>query len=339
MIERIVAYIMAVINLITGFFGIDKPVEKTKVENFRVTSYVIADRIQNEASICTEDFDIITDVIIFGCATFDSKGKITVQEDILVKALSNLRKVIGERDIKITLNLLGPGYTGSSTDWYEQMEGLGKEHNKAFMSPGFEKRIVDVIDKYGFDGIHFDYEYPINNFAWFNFNNFLVSLRAWLGEKRTLGVAISDWNLNLSTAAVAAVDTIEFMLYDMYDEEGKHSTAETAKMLSKKIWDANIPLEKVNFGLPFYARPSDRDSFWYDYVSYYSELDENGWYRDENIGKDFWFNTPDVIEDKTDYAINEGFGGVMIWHYSCDLPSTNEKSLLRAIGTAVDNNY
>ena len=62
MIERIVAYIMAVINLIMGFFGIDKPVEKTKVENFRVTSYVIADRIQDEASICTEDFDIITDV-------------------------------------------------------------------------------------------------------------------------------------------------------------------------------------------------------------------------------------------------------------------------------------
>ncbi len=339
MIERIVAYFMAVINLITGFFGIDKPVEKTKVENFRVSSYVIADRIQDEASVHSEDFDIITDVILFGCATFDSKGKITVQEDILEKALSNLRKVIGERDIRISLNLLGPGYKGTSTDWNEQMKGQSREHNKAFINPGFKKRIVDVIDKYGFDGVHFDYEYPITDFAWFNFNNFLVSLRVWLGEKRTLGVAISDWNLNLSTAAVAAVDFIEFMLYDMYDEEGKHSTAETAKMLSKKIEDANIPLEKVNFGLPFYARPTDSGAYWYGYNDYYTQIDENGWYRDENIGKDFWFNTPDVIEDKTDYAINEGFGGVMIWHYSCDLPSSNEKSLLRAIGTAVDNNY
>ena len=147
MIERIVAYIMAVINLITGFFGIDKPVEKTKVENFRVTSYVIADRIQNEASICTEDFDIITDVILFGCATFDSKGKITVQEEILVKALSNLRTVIGERDIKITLNLLGPGYTGSSTDWYEQMEGLGKEHNKEIFSSLIKKKTYNSLTR------------------------------------------------------------------------------------------------------------------------------------------------------------------------------------------------
>ncbi len=338
MIERVVAYIMAIINLIMGFFGIDKPVEKTKVENFRVSSYVIADRIQTEDSIHSEDFDVITDVILFGCATFDANGEINIQKDILETALSNLRKVIGERDIKISLNLLGPGYKGSSTDWNEQMKGQSKEHNKAFLSPGFEKRIVDVLDEYGFDGVHFDYEYPITDHAWYRFNKFLVSLRVWLGE-RALGVAVSDWNLKLSAAAVAAVDTIEFMLYDIYDDEGKHSTTESAKILSQKIAEKKIPYEKVNFGLPFYARPSDKGAFWYQYVDYYREIDNEGWYKDENLKKDFWFNTPEVIEEKTDYAINEGFGGVMIWHYSCDLPSTDEKSLLRAIGTAVDNNY
>ena len=67
----------------------------------------------------------------------------------------------------------------------------------------------------------------------------------------------------------------------------------------------------------------------------YNEIDENGWYHCPNTGKDFWFNTPDVIKAKTDYAINNGCGGVMIWHYNCDLPSTHEDSLLKAIGTAI----
>ena len=62
----------------------------------------------------------------------------------------------------------------------------------------------------------------------------------------------------------------------------------------------------------------------------------HGFYTDSNIGKTFWFNTPDVIEEKTEFVINEGYSGVMIWHYTCDLPSTHEASLLRAIGTAID---
>ena len=50
-------------------------------------------------------------------------------------------------------------------------------------------------------------------------------------------------------------------------------------------------------------------------------------------------NTPDVIAAKTEYAINHGFGGVMIWHYNCDLPSTHEDSLLRAAGETVEEYY
>ena len=61
----------------------------------------------------------------------------------------------------------------------------------------------------------------------------------------------------------------------------------------------------------------------------------NGWYHCDNTNKDFWFNTPEVIEAKTEYAINNGFGGVMIWHYNCDLPSTHEDSLLRAVDRAI----
>ena len=76
-------------------------------------------------------------------------------------------------------------------------------------------------------------------------------------------------------------------------------------------------------------------AYWYGYNGCYEGIDENGWYHCDNINKDFWFNTPEVIEAKTEYAINNGFGGVMIWHYNCDLPSTHEDSLLRAVDSAI----
>lgn len=334
-IKSIIAFMTAVVSLITGFFGVDMKPEDNIGSRFRVKSYVICDRIQDPAALHSEDFDIITDVILFGVATFDNKGNVTVDRKTLETALENLDTVIGDRDIDITLNFLGPGSTSDSSDWYEQMESLGKEHNKAFRSLKLKKNIIEVLEEYDFDGVHFDYEYPTTNSAWFAYNNFLVSLGSMLGDDYTLNVAASDWCLEYTQLAVQFVDSFELMMYDVYDEEGKHATFETVAERSQWIKDKNIPLEKVTFGLPFYARPTDGDGYWYDYVSYADKLDENGFYVDESIDKTFWFNTPDVIAQKTQFAVDEGYAGVMIWHYTCDLPSTDEASLLKAIGDTI----
>ncbi len=337
-IKSIIAFMTAVVSLITGFLGIDMNPEDNIDKEFRVKSYIICDRIQEPSSLCSEDFDIITDVILFGVATFDNKGNVTVDRKTLETALNNLKTVIGDRDIEITLNFLGPGSTSSSSDWYEQMESLGKEHSKAFSSLKLKWNIIEVLEEYGFDGVHFDYEYPITNIAWFSYNNFLVSLGSMLGDDYTLNVAASDWCLQYSDLAVEFVDSFELMMYDVYDEEGKHATFDTVATRSQWIKDSNIPLEKITFGLPFYARPTDGDGYWYDYVSYADKLDANGFYTDESNGKTFWFNTPDVIAQKTQFAIDEGYAGMMIWHYTCDFPSTDEASLLKAIGDTVAAN-
>lgn len=335
-LKSLIAVLTAIISLISGMLGLENKSENNTDESFRVKSYVICDRIQDPSSLCSEDFDIITDVILFGVATFDAKGKVSVNREVLETALKNLKEVVGDRDVTYTLNFLGPGSKSNSSDWYEQMESLGNEHNKAFLCPWLQTNIIEVLEEYDFDGVHFDYEYPVTDIAWFGYNNFLVSLGSKLGDDYTLNVAASDWCLQYSDLAVEFVDSFELMMYDVYDEEGKHATYETVTTRSQWIKDSNIPLEKVTFGLPFYARPTDGDGYWYDYSSYADKLDENGFYTDSNIGKTFWFNTPDVIEKKTEFAIKEGYSGVMIWHYSCDLPSVNEASLLRAIGTTID---
>lgn len=335
-IKRAITIFTAIISLAASFFGISTDCFTKKAESFRVTSYIVADYVQDISSLYSEDFDIITDAIIFGSATFDAEGNVNLEKEELETALSNLRTVIGDRDVNISLNLLGPTYTGDSPDWQEQMNGQTEEHNKAFKSGVLEDNIIAVLEEYDFDGVHFDYEYPTNLKAHIPYNRFLVSLDKKLGDKYTLGVATNEWNLYFTAAAIEAVDTFELMMYDVYDDEGRHSTTETVKELVEKIEVWGVPVEKVNLGLPFYARPSDHDAYWYGYNGYYDSLDENNWYYDSELDKYFWFNTPDVIAEKTLFAINEGYGGVMIWHYSCDLPSTDEMSLLRAIGSVTE---
>ncbi len=337
-IKQIISFFTSLALVITNFLGIGSVPFTKKVENFKVTTYIRGEYVQSESSLCPEDFDIITDVILFECASFNSSGEVICNEPILETALANIRKAIGSRDINITLNLLGPWGKTDSDVWEEQMEAQSQEHNKAFASGVLEDNIIAVLDKYGFDGVHFDYEYPLSQKAWNYYNSFLVSLNKKLGDY-TLGVAGNDWNIKFSTAAIEAIDTFEIMLYDMIDEEGKHATYEDTVKAVQKVGIYGMPLEKVNVGLAFYSRPTDMTAYWYGYNGCYEKIDENGWYHCDDINKDFWFNTPDVIKDKTDYAINNGFGGVMIWHYNCDLPSTHEDSLLRAVETAINNNY
>ncbi len=331
-------YLMAFFTLISGKLGIEYNPPQEKVDDFRVKSYITAESIQNSENVHSEDFDIITDAILFGSATFDTDGNVNVETQELETALENLRSAIGERDVKITLNLLGPSGDTDSGIWEEQMAVLSEAHTKAFESGVLEDNIIAILDKYDFDGVHFDYEYPMGDAAWKGFNKFLVSMDKKLGE-RSLAVAAAHWDLEFSTSALNAVDCIELMLYDIYDEDGRHATTETSVSASKALLNNGIPAEKVTFGLPFYARPADHDAYWYGYNGYYDKLDENSWYHCDETDKDFWFNTPDVIAEKTEYAVKNGFAGVMIWNYACDLPSNNEMSLLRAVGQTVDENY
>ncbi len=338
-IQRVIAYFTAIISIISSFFGIGGLCNR-KVDDFKVTTYIRGDAIMYwGGELYEEDFDIITDVILFECASFNSKGEVEYDELKMETVLSKVRKAIGNRDIHLTLNLLGPWGNTDSDVWEEQMEAQSDEHNKAFTSGVLEDNIIAVLDKYGFDGVHFDYEYPISDKAWKYYNKFLVSLNKKLGDKYTLGVAGNDWNINFTNAAIEAIDTFEVMTYDFVDSDGKHATYEGTVELIERIGLKGMPPEKVNVGLAFYSRPTDMSTYWYGYNGCYEQIDENGWYHCNETGKDFWFNTPDVIEMKTDYAIKNGFGGVMIWHYNCDLPSTHEASLLRAVGKAVDANY
>lgn len=336
MIKRFFALFTAIALALTTFAGCSKAQKEIPqpVEDFRVVAYIRGDYVQDDGTVHGEDFDIITHVILFECASFNADGQVILETEKLETALKNIRTAIGERDVKISLNLLGPGNTSDSDVWEEQMKSQSEHHNSAFKSGVLEENIINVLDKYGFDGVHFDYEYPLSNKAWRSFNKFLVSLDEVLGNY-TLGVAFVDWNIKFSKASMAVIDYFELMSYDYVDEQGKHCTYEDTVAILEKTDFKGIPASKIDIGIPFYSRPTDMDTYWYGYNSCYESIDEDGWYHCPEINKDFWFNTPDVVRKKTNYAVDNGYGGVMVWHYNCDLPSTEDDSLFKAIGDSV----
>lgn len=301
-------------------------------KDFRVTSYFVASGIQESGSVDPKCFEVITDAIIFGCVTFDKNGDVFVEEQLLTNALNNVRNAVGNRKTNIYFNVLGPGSDPGISDWNEQMASQGKNHSAAFKTGKLEKGFADIIEKYGFDGIFFDYEYPIERKYWRDFGNFLGRLDKATDKK--IGIAVAEWDLGMSYKALKCVDMIELMQYDLFDSEGNHSSFSKAVSGFEAAEKLLIPREKLDLGVPFYGRPDDSGAFWPSYDAYADKLGKNTDFAETEYGKS-WFNSWQTVYDKTAYAMSRGMGGMMVWHYVCDADYENELSLFGAMNDCI----
>ncbi|MCP4268834.1 MAG: PEP-CTERM sorting domain-containing protein [Candidatus Brocadiaceae bacterium] len=162
---------------------------------------------------------------------------------------------------------------------------------------------------------------------------------------------------------IDSLDLVNLMSYDM-DLVDHASWSDTLDALSGWETDRNIPKSKIAIGLPFFGRAG---ADWSDFGEYYASyedivakyIEENGAWPDDwsdcnnSVEVDFedgdlpgfqgdpekrtWgFNCAQMIADKTRYALDEGYAGVMIWDISQDLSSTDPHSLLGAINDEIN---
>lgn len=229
-------------------------------------------------------------------------------------------------------------------------DGLDQEkrHNTA-MTKNKDKlieNVLKVIEDYNLDGIAFDYEYPHNLITNNNYGSFIKKLKLSMPKGKQLNCAFSLWNLTVvgtfPHSKLKYIDNIELMAYDGFDDDGNHSSFYT--MCADIIYQLDkrgIDLKKVNLGLPFYSRPIDQAGYWGNYCDVAEKLGIYGNSIREKIisdGKEYeqlcYYNSRQLIYDKTAYAIDSKIGGVMIWHYGCDTKDA-ELSLYGAISQAI----
>lgn len=315
-----------------------------QTDNFRVVSYVVADRILDKANLSDESFDVITDVILFSCVSFDEKGNLFLNdfedmdgETLLNTALQNLRGIIGDRSVRIHLNILGPNADEGIEDWNEQMANKAQKHSAAFETEKLEAQIKALAEKTGVDGIFFDYEFPIKSKYWKPFNEFLVRLDTALPDK-LIGLALADWDIQLSKEAKQAVDMVEMMEYDLFDDKGDHASFATAETGIQKFLKAGFEAQRLDLGVPFYGRPVDKGGYWYEYKAYVDALgqyENKAFVAEQNT--DAYFDSYQRVYDKTALALEYGLGGMMVWHYTCDDFDHPELSLFQAMKECIEN--
>ena len=336
-LAKVLSIVLSIVMTVCIFSSCSKKAESTpvKIEDFRVTTYILADVLRNPETLDKTHFEQITDIILFGCANFDEEGNLVLDKDFDI-VYENLKIAIqGTREKRVYLNVLGPKSQSDSDDWNEQMKDQAERHTNAFESGNLEESIKNVLQKYNFKGVFFDYEFPIKNKFWKSYSEFLLSLNETFKDDYDIGLAVAGWDFKLSDRAKSVVDRVELMSYDLWDDDKNHATYEIAEDDIKKMEKSGIDMSKVDLGMPFYARPTDKGAYWYDYKNYYDKIDENGLYDDAETGLTFSFNTPGLINKKTKLAIDKGLGGIMVWHHSCDVPADNDKSLYNAVEDAI----
>lgn len=337
-VAAVMCVIMVALSVSSCSSPLDEKVQPVAKEDFRVTAYLVGDRFLDKSQIDYSHFSQVTDFILMSVVNFDENGNL-IKTDDFDTAYNNIQPYLPE-DANFYVNVLGPKSTLETYDWNEKIKDQGRLHNQAFESGKLQPQIKSMLEEYGFDGVYFDYEYPVSRSNWKVFNNFIVSLDDYLGDDFKIGLAMSDWDLKQSDEAMAATDFIEIMSYDNWDKNGNHSTFENAQKSVEALLKKGYDRSKLSLGLPFYARPTTEEEYWYDYKTYCNNIDENGLYKDDaDTGLTFSFNTYDVIKQKTEFDVNCGLGGVMVWHYSCDAPADNPKSLFNAIEDGVNTAY
>lgn len=309
--------------------------------DFRVTAYGIINCFLDPKGLDPKHFEVITDFILFESAVFDKNGDVKFNDkeyngeiidgkEALRIAVNNVRAAAGD-DVKLYLNLFGPDGEGDINK--EDMHTATFENH----SEKIALQIKAILEEFNLDGVYFDYEHPTKPASWKAYSDFLITVDRTIGDKK-LGMAIGAWGGSVTAEAKQAVDYVEIMGYDGNDKDGYH--ASFASGGGALVFDFAVSkgydLKKCTLGMPFYSREVGGGERSMGYNGFYNKIGKyNNLYYDNGVA--FYGNSYQMIYDKTAAAYDCGAGGVMVWHYSCDIPGDEELSLFNAVGNAIQD--
>jgi chitinase len=185
----------------------------------------------------------------------------------------------------------------------------------------------------GLAGVDIDWEFPGAGGA-ANFTALSKDLRAAFGSKLVLSTNVNGPDNSSYTAeAMQQYDWVQIMSYDndWPIGSGPHSTLGQAQThlsnYANKIGAANK--NKLVLGVPFYGKRSaaPQTATYRDILKDNPSLSPTA---DDAAG--YNFNGTSTLAAKTNYVIEQGYGGIMIWNLVQD---TQDGRLLGSIGAAV----
>jgi chitinase len=283
------------------------------------------------------DYQNLTHVI-FSFAHPAKDGSLLMNGD---HALNNLRSVVSkakQQDTKVMLAIGG---------WFHIQGGESYDYFKtAISNPATRGKLVNELvslaDRENLNGIDIDFEHPRSKDDAHYLNAFAKELSAKLHPKgKELSIAVNAKVHSVTGTEIHSV-VFEPAMFEYFDHvnlmayDGQWDGEYNAANLSPFSYSANIVAywtslfdqygfsrKKLVLGVPLYAQPEDPSI---KQVSYEALINNNPANATKDTvkmnGTTYHYNSHQTLQKKTQLAIEQQLGGMMLWESGLDAKGT-----------------
>ncbi len=209
----------------------------------------------------------------------------------------------------------------------------------------FVSNLKEFYTSTGIDGFNLDWEYPTQS-QYPDYIATIVMLRDSIPSAE-IGFAAAAYRdpAVFPDEFYDAIDVVELMTYDFQVRGRGHADIEVTRP-HLETWGTyadDLEARGVTFsrksimsGIPFYGRIIGLPNIGATYKEIIAAGGSSYSDRWQEIRGTFGYTGRVTVNDITTHAIDEGFGGVMIWAIDQDIPVSDERSLLRCIDESIN---
>jgi len=231
--------------------------------------------------------------------------------------------------VPILISIGGGAASGDKTLMNRYFDLLSDAKRAAFVA-----KLVEYIGSHGFDGLDVDIEGPSINKDYGAFVHDLAQALNPKGELLTAALSQGYGGDQVPDSVFQDLDFVNIMAYDgagYWDPKtpGQHSSFAFAQSNVAYWLGRGLPKSKAVLGVPFYGYGfgkafRQRDYPYSEIIASYPSAENS-----DQVGTTIWYNGMPTIKAKTQYVLDQGLAGVMIW--SLDYDVKGERSLLSVI--------
>ena len=256
---------------------------------------------------------------------YDEAGNLGKDSHSWITRLEDMRQTMGT---PIGTSRFRLGCAGGQ--WKDMVKNEGAYTN-------FANKLCEVLSTHNLDGIDLDFEWPENSSEGTAYSKAIVEMSKIFkknAKKVFFTVSLHPYYVKYMTEdACKAPDFISLQCYgpstDLYPLNAFQQSSESAAQ--------KIPKNKLVLGVPFQGTtgtPGEQKGY-FDFANSISGPDQTQiTYTDD---KTYTFDGVNAIYNKTKYACENGYAGIMSWDLANDVDVTNDKSLLKTVQKAIED--